>query len=70
MVYPTNTVSVIHVVPERGRWAVREESHGGSVTTCSEKESAMRLGRELARSRHAALVIHRDDGSVFAEHRY
>ncbi|MBW3534339.1 MAG: DUF2188 domain-containing protein [Gemmatimonadetes bacterium] len=67
MVYPSTTY---HVVPERGHWTVQEERDATTVTTCAEKESALRVGRELARSRHGALVVHRDDGSVVAEHRY
>jgi hypothetical protein len=61
--------AVYHVAPRLGRWAVEEEG-SYPAATCSEKATAVRLAQELARSRHALLVVHRDDGSVHAEHHY
>ena len=61
--------AVYHVAPRSGCWTVEEEGCDPAAT-CAEKASAVRLAQELARSRHALLVVHRDDGSVHAEHRY
>jgi hypothetical protein len=65
MVYP----AISHVAPFQGRWTVEEEG-GLPAATCAEKDTALRLGKELARTRHAHLVVHREDGSVHAEHTY
>lgn len=60
---------VYHVAPRLGRWTVEEEGRDPAAT-CVEKETAVRFAQELARVRRALLVVHRDDGSVHAEHRY
>ena len=65
MVYP----AIYHVAPHMGRWTVEEEG-GAPAATCVERDTALRLGKELARVRHAHLVVHREDGSVAAEHTY
>jgi hypothetical protein len=65
MVYP----AIYHVTPHMGRWMVEEEG-GAPAATCVGKDTALRLGKELARVRHAHLVVHREDGSVHAEHTY
>jgi hypothetical protein len=65
MVYP----AIYHVTPHMGRWTVEEEG-GAAAATCVERDTALRLGKELARVRHAHLVVHREDGSVLAEHTY
>ena len=58
-----------HVAPKMGRWTVDQEGEDPSAT-CADKASAVRLGQELARTKHALLVLHRDDGSIHAEHHY
>jgi hypothetical protein len=63
------TSAIYHVAPRMGRWMVEEEGNQPAAT-CAEKETAVRLAQELARTRHALLVLHRDDGSVHAEHHY
>jgi hypothetical protein len=63
------TSAVYHVAPRAGRWMVEEEG-SNPAATCVEKETAVRLAQELARVRHGLLVLHRDDGSVHAEHHY
>jgi hypothetical protein len=65
MVYP----AIYHVAPRLGHWTVEEEG-GAPAATCAEKDTALRLGKELARVRRAHLVVHREDGSVHAEHTY
>lgn len=61
--------AVYHVAPSMGRWTVEQEG-GDPAATCADKASAVRLAQELARTRHGLLVLHRDDGSIHAEHRY
>ena len=63
------TSAVFHVAPRLGRWTVEEEGRGAEAN-CAEKATAVRLAQELARTHHALLVLHRDDGSVHAEHHY
>ena len=61
--------AVYHVAPRMGHWTVEEEGRFPAAT-CAEKATAVRLAQELARGKHALLVLHRDDGSVHAEHHY
>ena len=61
--------AIYHVAPRLGRWMVEEEGHHPAAT-CVEKATAVRLAQELARAHHALLILHRDDGSVHAEHHY
>ena len=63
MVHP----SVYHVASRLGRWTLEEE---GRAPICAEKDTALRLGKELARVRCAHVVVHREDGSIHAEHTY
>ena len=61
--------AIYHVARSMGRWMVEEEG-SDPAATCSDKATAVRLAQELARARRARLVLHRDDGSVHAEHHY
>ena len=61
--------TVYHVAPRLGRWLVEQEG-GDPAANCADKATAVRLAQELARTRHGLLVLHRDDGSVHAEHHY
>jgi hypothetical protein len=59
--------TVYHVVPARSGWALH--THEGE-TAYADKLTALRQGQEMARASRGQLVIHRDDGSVQAEHSY
>jgi hypothetical protein len=61
---------VYHVTPTDAGWAVRVEGDGVMENAYCDKGSALRYGQELARQSRGQLVIHRDDGSIQAEHRY
>ena len=61
--------AIYHVAPRMGGWTVEKEG-GDPAATCADKAIAVRLAQELARTRHALLVLHRDDGSIHAEHHY
>ena len=61
--------AIFHVAPRMGRWLVEQEG-GDPAASCADKATAVRLAQEMARTRHALLVLHRDDGSVHAEHHY
>jgi hypothetical protein len=61
---------VYHVTPAYSGWAVQLEGEGVSGSAYSDKGTALRFGQELARQSHGQLVIHREDGSIQAEHRY
>jgi hypothetical protein len=61
---------VYHVTRAYSGWIVQLEGEGASGSAYSDKGTALRFGQELARQAHGQLVIHREDGSVQAEHRY
>jgi len=60
-------ITVYHVVPAPTGWAVHTVD---GETAYADKSTALRLGQELARASRGQLVIHRDDGTVQAEHSY
>lgn len=62
--------SIYHVTAAGRIWGVKREDDDLSFTPAPDKDSAVRYGRELARAAHGRLVIHREDGSVHAEHGY
>ena len=61
--------TVFHVVPAQHGWSIHTEDGEGAAAYV-DKTTALRLGQELARASHGQLVIHREDGSVQAEHSY
>jgi hypothetical protein len=65
-----NGSCVYHVTPSYTGWTVQVEGESASGSAWSDKGTALRFGQELARRTHGQLVIHREDGSVQAEHRY
>jgi hypothetical protein len=60
---------VYHVTPRYSGWTVQVEGEGDSGSY-ADKRTALRFGQELARQSHGHLVIHREDGTIQAEHRY
>jgi hypothetical protein len=65
-----NAVLTYHVAPTSFGWMVRTEGEIEIPSAYADKGSALRYGQELARQARGQLVIHREDGSVQAEHRY
>ena len=61
---------IYHVTPMYTGWAVQLEGENASGSAYSDKGTALRFGQELARQSHGHLVIHREDGSIQAEHWY
>lgn len=61
-------VVVYHVAPTHIGWSVCAE--GEAESAYADKGTALRYGQELARQARAQLVVHREDGSIQAEHRY
>jgi hypothetical protein len=58
---------VVHVLPGPSGWAIHTET---GETAFADRTTALRMGQELARSSRGQLVIHREDGTVQAEHSY
>lgn len=65
-----NGVLIYHVTPNGLGWAVEAEEDGGTLGAFADKGTALRHGQELARQARGQLVVHREDGSIHAEHRY
>jgi hypothetical protein len=65
-----NATLVYHVSPTCVGWAVRTEEELEPENWYADKDTALRYGQELARQSRGQLVIHRQDGSIQAEHWY
>jgi len=63
-------IVVYHVAPAHQGWSVLAEDGSGSTSAYAEKSTALRYGLELARASRGQVVIHREDGSIQAEHTY
>jgi poly(hydroxyalkanoate) granule-associated protein len=56
---------VLHLVPDAGDWALRDEGSQRNLTTHGTKKDAVKAAREVAQaSAPSRLVIHRADGTV------
>ncbi len=62
--------SIYHVTAAGRIWGIKRDDDDLSFTPHLDKDSAVRYARELARAAHGRLVVHREDGSVHAEHAY
>jgi hypothetical protein len=65
-----NPVVVYHVAPTSVGWALRSGEALDPGSAYADKVTAVRQAQELARRSHGQLVIHREDGSIQAEHSY
>jgi hypothetical protein len=54
----------IHVVPEDGRWAIKEEGVDEAFQVHETQEAAITDARALAASRGVELLIHGEDGTI------
>ena len=62
--------AVYHVTPLDSGWGVRLEGEDVTENAYWDKGSALRFGQELARRARGHLIVHREDGTVQAEHWY
>ena len=56
--------TTLHVVPRSEGWAVRKDGSSRAVSTHNTQREAIEAAREVARSKHGELIIHRRDGRV------
>ena len=54
----------IHVVPQRGDWAVRKEGSTRASRVFPTKDLALDHARSVAKRNKVELVVHRQDGQV------
>lgn len=53
-----------HVVPHRGRWAVKGAGNERATSVHETQKQAVDAARDIARHQHSELVIHRPDGRI------
>lgn len=53
-----------HVVPQHGKWAVREPGAATITGVYGTQDEAIRAAREIARKYGSELVIHGRDGKI------
>src|SRR5689334_9436971 len=62
--------TTLHVVLRNEGWVVRKEGSSRAVSTHNTQREAIDAAREVARSKHGELIIHRRDGRVADRYRY
>ena len=53
-----------HVVPYEDSWAVRREGNKRITSKHRKQSTAIRKAKTLARKHNAAIIIHRQDGTI------
>ncbi|HEX8696102.1 MAG TPA: DUF2188 domain-containing protein [Longimicrobium sp.] len=53
-----------HVVPQQGKWAVREPGARTNTSVHGTQDEAIKAAREIARKYGSELVIHGRDGRI------
>ncbi len=61
---PKSTDVAYHVVPHKGRWAIRKQGAGRVSSTHRTQREAIGVARERARKKRGELVVHAPDGSI------
>lgn len=59
-----------HVIPLGNGWAVKEEGKTRFSLISQTQKDAILFAREIAKSNHAELVIHRKDGRIRLKDNY
>jgi hypothetical protein len=54
----------IHVVPDQGNWAVKEEGNSKPLSTHQTQGEAIQSGKQVAKPAKAELIIHRPNGEI------
>jgi len=62
--------TTLHVVLRNEGWVVRKEGGIRAVSTHNTQREAIDAAREVARSKHGELIIHRRDGRIADRYRY
>lgn len=60
----------IHVVPYKGRWAIKREGSDEPEEVTDTKAEAVERAQELATDDNISAIIHREDGTVEKSHNY
>lgn len=53
-----------HVVPHKGRWAVRGEGNRRVTRVAKTQRDAIDIAQQIARNQGSEVVIHRPDGTI------
>lgn len=59
-----------HVIPSSGSWAVRRTGAERATRLFATQGEAVKHARVIARKEHAALYIHKKDGTVLSKDSY
>ncbi|MFW6116391.1 MAG: DUF2188 domain-containing protein [bacterium] len=53
-----------HVVPHKGRWAVRGEGNQRVTRVTRTQQDAIDIAQQIAKNQGSEVVIHRPDGTI------
>lgn len=59
-----------HVVPHRGKWAVKGEGNQKNTLITDTQEQAITKAREIAKNQESELLIHGRDGAIREKNSY
>jgi uncharacterized protein (DUF4415 family) len=65
LMMPSGTkLSDVHVVPHRGKWAVKGEGNQRAISIHDTQAEATERGRDIARRQKSELLVHGRDGQI------
>ncbi len=60
----------VHVVPQDGQWAIKEENTEVAISSFATQDVAWQRGKEMARERGAEALLHGADGQIRERNTY
>ena len=54
----------IHVVPQNGRWGIKQSGLSKSLGSFDRKSDAIKTARNVSRALHSELFIHKKNGEI------
>jgi len=53
-----------HVVPHKGKWAVKGEGNSRNTAITDTQAAAIEIAKDIAKNQKSEVVIHRPDGTI------
>ena len=60
----------VHVVPRSDSWSVRKGGAEKASKSFDKKDAAIHYAREISKSQHSELYIHKNDGTIQIKESY
>ncbi len=60
----------VHVVPQQGQWAIKEENADVAVSSFATQDEAWQRGKDMAKERGTEALLHGGDGQIRERNTY